>query len=82
MPNHLSLPFSGEKLRGTRERLGLTRPDLARKCAAAGHPVSVQHICRVENGPHLPSAPLLKALADALDVAVDDLLDQTKAGAA
>lgn len=81
MPAHLSLPYSREKLRDLRERKGLTRSALAKRCAENGHPVSVQHVARIEAGPWMPSAPLLKALADALAVEVDDLLDP-KASAA
>jgi transcriptional regulator with XRE-family HTH domain len=82
MPAHLRLPFDREKLRDLRERKGLTCSGLARRCTENEHPVSAQHVARIEAGPWVPSAPLLKALADALDVKVDDLLDQTKAGAA
>lgn len=82
MAAHLQLPFSGARLRELREREGLTGAGLARRCTENGHPVSSQHVSRVETGPWIPSAPLLKALADALGVELDDLLDQSKAGAA
>jgi transcriptional regulator with XRE-family HTH domain len=82
MATHLSLPFSWEKSRGTRERLGMTRPALAKRCEEIGHKVSTEHLRRIETGMSIPSAPLLKAIADAMGVEVDDLLDQTKAGAA
>lgn len=82
MRTHISLPYSREKLRETRERLGFTSSGLAKRCTENGHPVSAQHVARIEAGPWMPSAPLLKALADALSVKVDDLLDETKAGAA
>lgn len=65
-----------------RERRGLTKAGLSRRCEEIGHPVTAAHLSRVENGPNVPTPPLLKALADALAVTVDDLLDQTKAGAA
>ena len=82
MPTYLRLPFSREKLRELREREGLTGAGLARRCTENGHRVSGQHVSRIETGPWMPSAPLLKALAAALNVTVDDLLDHTKAGAA
>lgn len=82
MAAHLQLPFSREKLRELREREGLTGAGLARRCTENGHRVSSQHVARVQAGPWMPSAPLLKALAIALDVTVDDLLDESKAGAA
>jgi transcriptional regulator with XRE-family HTH domain len=82
MPAHLSLPYSREKLRDLRERRGLTCSGLARRCTENGHRVSAQHVARIEAGPWMPSAPLLKAIADAMDVTVDDLLDHDRAGAA
>ncbi|MBA8924035.1 transcriptional regulator with XRE-family HTH domain [Kutzneria viridogrisea] len=47
------------------------------RCREVGHSVTAQHLCRLEAGTHKPSAPLLKALAEALGGAVDDLLDAT-----
>lgn len=76
MAERLSLPFSGSKLRETRERAGLTRPVLAKKCEEAGCRVSPQHVGRLEDGPWRPRPPLLVALAKALKVQVDDLLDE------
>lgn len=75
MAAHLSLPFSGDKTRRKRETLGLTRPALALRCKEIGHTVSTEHLRRVEAGISVPTAPLLKAIADALNVTVDDLLD-------
>lgn len=77
---HLTLPFSREKLRELRERKGLGRTELINRCADLGRKVTTQHIGRIERGECLPSAPLLKTLADALDAEIDDLLYQ--AGAA
>jgi transcriptional regulator with XRE-family HTH domain len=78
----LSLPFSAEALRETRERAGFTLVEVAKRCKQAGHPVHSSTLGKIESSKHLPSPRLLVALTNALDVTVDDLLDQTKAGAA
>jgi transcriptional regulator with XRE-family HTH domain len=75
----LSLPFSAEALRETRERAGLTLVDVAERCKAAGHTVHSSTLGKIESGKHLPSPPLLAALTNALEVTVDDLLDPNKA---
>lgn len=68
-PESVSLPFSGAVLRETREEKGLSRPALARMCAATGgEPVSPQHIGRIEKGLHVPQAATLLSLATALGV--------------
>ena len=71
--------FSGPKLRDLRERAGLSRRTLAERCKDAGRSVSVQHVVRVEKGQSRPTAPLLKAFADALKVEIDALLDEDQA---
>lgn len=78
----LSLPFSATALTEIRERAGLTLVDVAKRCKHAGHPVHSSTLGKIEMGKHLPSPALLAALTTALEVTVDDLLDQTKAGAA
>lgn len=77
----LTLPFSGERLRAERERSGLLQEQLAQRCIDRGHVVSRARISSVERG-EMPSAPLLKALADALGVKVDALLDPEQDAAA
>lgn len=67
-PDPLALPFSGAVLREIREEAGLTRPALAQKCEQLGSGVTPQHIGRIEKGRHIPQAPTLKALAEALGV--------------
>lgn len=81
-PDNLSLPFSGSKLRDYRERAGLTRPGLSKRCAGLGCPVTPQHIARLERDEHRPNPPLLVAFAKALGRQLDDLLDNESAGAA
>lgn len=72
----LSLPFSPSRLRGLRERRGLLQEDLARLTTAAGHTVARSTISHLESGDRSPLPPVLKSLADALGVKVDDLLDE------
>jgi transcriptional regulator with XRE-family HTH domain len=78
----LSLPFSAEALRETRERAGLTLVEVAERCKKAGHSVHSSTLGKIESSKHLPSPALLRALTTALDVTVDDLLHQTPAGVA
>ena len=75
MADRLSLPFSGTKLQTTREKAGFSRPGLVRQLKNNGYSVTSQQLGRIEVGASKPSAPLLKALADALDIDVDDLLE-------
>lgn len=70
----LRLPFSGGRLRAERERSGLLQEQLAQRCIDRGYAVSRARISSVERG-EMPSAPLLKALADALGIKIDVLLD-------
>lgn len=72
----LGLQFDGGKLRDIRERAGLSTRDLADLCTANGYSVSQNHIWRLETGRSGTTAPLLKALAEALNVQIDDLLTQ------
>jgi transcriptional regulator with XRE-family HTH domain len=78
----LSLPFSGRLLRAERERAGLLQEQLAEKCTQGGYPVVRASISSLEIGRVMPSPPLLAALASALGVQVDALLDAAEAGAA
>lgn len=70
----LSLPFSGETAREIRERSGLTLGALAERCSGLGHPVHRSYLGKIESGLNRPSPPLLKVLAKALHVKIDDLL--------
>lgn len=74
----LSLPFSGQRLRETRERQGLLLQELAEK--AGIHPSNMGRYERAgEEGGRTPSAPTLRKLANALGVDVDALLDAAPA---
>jgi transcriptional regulator with XRE-family HTH domain len=70
----LSLPFDAGTLRVARERAGLNIQGLADRCREVGYPVHASYLGKIERGLYRPSAPLLKALALALGVKVDDLL--------
>lgn len=80
MPTSLRLPFSGSKLQTTRELAGLSRTQLANRCADNGRSVTVQQLRRIEIGESKPRPQLLKALVDSLEIEVDDLLDGQPAG--
>lgn len=74
----LTLPFDGARLRQHRELGGFLQAELAERCAKLGHPVDRSRISQLERlkkgqGPR-PSPPLLRALAQALEVKVADLL--------
>lgn len=72
----LSLPFRPARLRQARERAGLTQEGLAARTAHSACPVDRSSISHYEAGDRPPSAPALKSLADALQLPVDDLLDE------
>ena len=65
----------GRKLRELREERHLTQQDMAGK---AGVPRT--YISRIENARLLPGPVMLQRIADALSVAILDLLPQTKVG--
>lgn len=73
----LSLPFSGDRQRTARERAGLSIGGLSARTAALGHPVHRSYLGRLERDEYKPSPPVLKVIADALGVDVDELLDRT-----
>ncbi|HEY7813293.1 MAG TPA: helix-turn-helix transcriptional regulator [Nakamurella sp.] len=60
----------GELLRSARERLGMSRRDLAE---ATG--LSYPYISQLETGYRMPSSPAMRSLADALGLRVDSLFD-------
>ncbi|TCO57195.1 helix-turn-helix domain-containing protein [Actinocrispum wychmicini] len=70
-----ALPFSGVKLRQHRERRGWHQSDLAKACVNAGRQMDRSQISRFETGASNPPPPTLTALADALGVELDELLD-------
>lgn len=72
----LSLPFDGRRAREQRERKGLTLADLETRCEKAGKRITVSTLSRWETGVFGPTAARLKVLATALDVEVDELLNQ------
>lgn len=76
MPIVTRTPISGDRLRELREQAELSQSDLAQMCTNAGCAVTQSQISRLEAGLHQPYIPLLKALAGALRVNVDDLLSQ------
>lgn len=78
----LSLPFSGAKLRGLRERRGLLQKDLSAKMAESGQRLGRPMISQYESGAAVPSPPTFLALVRVLDCDPDDLLDDVEAGAA
>jgi transcriptional regulator with XRE-family HTH domain len=76
----LSLPFDPAAMRTARERAGLNLQGLADRCRViGGYSVSLSYIGKIERGLYRPSAPLLKALALALEIDVDDLLSSEAA---
>lgn len=71
----LSLPFDPAAMRTARELAGLNHRKLADRCRVIGnYTVSLSYLGKIERGLYRPSAPLLKAIASALDVKVDDLI--------
>lgn len=67
------MPFSGEKLREIRERVGVERGDLA---TLAG--TSKQYVSHLENGVKgNPAFDLVEKLANALGVGVADFIADT-----
>lgn len=76
----LSLPFDPGAMRSARERCGLNMQGLADRCRViGGYPVHPSYLGKIERGLYRPSAPLLKAIATALGVAVDDLISSEMA---
>lgn len=73
----LTLPFSPSRLRTLRERRGLLQEDLAQLTVIGGYAVARSTISHLELGDRMPMPPVLKALANALNVGVDELLDST-----
>jgi transcriptional regulator with XRE-family HTH domain len=60
----------GEMLRRARQRLGMSRRDLAESTG-----LSYPYISQLETGYRMPSSPAMRSLADALGLRVDSLFD-------
>jgi len=71
------LKVSGRAIKAARLRRGLTLRQLSALCAEAedGRPVTAGQISRYERGRIRPAPASLLALAQALDVQTDDLLE-------
>jgi transcriptional regulator with XRE-family HTH domain len=78
MPKPIGLPCDPDRMRDHRERAGLSLAALARRCAEIGRPVHSQSLGRVESGVRSPSPKMLRAIADALGVNPDALLDMSE----
>jgi transcriptional regulator with XRE-family HTH domain len=78
MPIVTRRPISGDRLRELRERKELSQADLAKRCTAAGRPVTQSQISRLEAGLNQPYTPLLKALAAVLGVEVYELFEVSR----
>lgn len=62
----------GKNIEKLRKKAGLSREKLAMKC---GGKFSAAHLVRVENGTvKNPGIEMVKAIADALNISIDDLL--------
>ncbi|PXY16489.1 helix-turn-helix transcriptional regulator [Prauserella flavalba] len=79
MPRPTQLPFSGTRLARLRARAGLTNAELAERCGQLGHPVHHTTLGKLERGVQMPRPGLPPVLAEALDVELDDLLDDARA---
>lgn len=76
----LSLPFDASAMRTARERAGLNLQGLADRCRViGGYSVHISYLGKIERGLYRPSAPLLKAIAQALGIEVDDLISSKDA---
>ncbi len=75
MATDAALDSIGDRLRGARERSGLTLDQLAEVCG-----ISKPHLSRLETGERQPSVSALLALARALDTRVSTLLGESDDG--
>ncbi|MBD5084811.1 MAG: helix-turn-helix transcriptional regulator [Clostridiales bacterium] len=66
----------GRRVRYNRDRLGFTQEKLAEKIN-----VSIPHISRIENGTSQPSLQVLIDLCNALDITIDELLQDSLSAA-
>lgn len=60
------------KVRDSRLRLGLTLPELAEKCTAAGAKTDDGNLSRIERGIQVPRPQLRSVLARLLDLDIED----------
>lgn len=72
----ISLPFDGRLLREARERRGWNQEHLAQKATETGTRVSRFQVVRAETGRNKPKADTLVAFAQALDMEIDEFLNQ------
>ena len=70
MPND-NLTILGERLRAARNKANLTQEQLSDR----SH-VSIKHIAGIEKGQKNPSFEILQALAEALDLSLDNLIEK------
>jgi transcriptional regulator with XRE-family HTH domain len=75
MADALPHPINTKKMCISRVRAGLSQAELARRCTEMGYRVSQQQVNRIERGTSGTTPATLKALAAALGLPVDDLLD-------
>jgi transcriptional regulator with XRE-family HTH domain len=61
------------RVKQQRLRHGMTQQDLAEKCRAAGVSVDESHISRIERGIYTPRPRLRAALANLLDLDVEEI---------
>jgi transcriptional regulator with XRE-family HTH domain len=64
-----SLAELGPRMRGTRERKGMTQKELASRIG-----VSAPQLCHYEAGNHIPSLATFLRIVEALEVTPNDLL--------
>jgi transcriptional regulator with XRE-family HTH domain len=62
--------FSGSRLHFHRQRAGKTQEWLAREIG-----ITSAYLCNIENGKRIPSPKVMDALANALSVRIEELLD-------
>lgn len=66
-----NLTILGERLRAARNKANLTQEQLSDR----SH-VSIKHIAGIEKGQKNPSFEILQALAEALDLSLDNLIEK------
>lgn len=77
MPITTRRPIDGGKLRALREGRYMSQKELAESCAERGSQATQSQISHLENGRiRNPYMPLVLALADSLNVGIDDLLEE------
>ena len=73
----MAMVWSGDKMAAARAKKGLTLLQLANELKSRGwNAASRQYLSDIEHGQHCPSLERAVLLADALGVAVEDLLSR------